>query len=85
MSWNQERLIAWMVEEFRRDQGIDLSKDAMAMQRVKEATEKAEHELKSATSTDIKLPFITADASGPKHLSITLTRTQYEQLIAEAR
>ena len=83
MSWNEERLIGWIIEEFQRDQRIDLSKDKMAMQRVKEAAEKAEIELKLVMSTNIKLPFITADASGPKHLNITLTRTKFEQLIAE--
>jgi molecular chaperone DnaK len=83
MSWNQDRLVAWIVEEFRREQGIDLSKDKMAMQRVKEAAEKTEIELKSVASVNIKLPFITADASGPKHLSMILTRTKFEQLIAE--
>jgi len=83
MSWNQERLIAWIIGEFRKDQGIDLSKDKMAMQRVNEAAEKAEKELKSVMSTNIKLPFITADASGPKHLDLTLSRTRFDQLIAE--
>ena len=85
MSRNQERLIAWIVEEFRRDQGIDLSQDAMAMQRVGEAARKAENELKSMTATNIKLPFITADASGPKHLSLALTRKTFEQIVADGR
>lgn len=83
MSWNQERLIGWIVAEFRKDQGIDLSQDKMAMQRVRAAAEKAESELRSALSTNIKLPFITADASGPKHLDITLTRVSFERLIAQ--
>ena len=84
MSWNQERLIQWIIDEFRKDQRIDLSKDAMALQRLKEAAEKAEVALGSAMSTHINLPFITADASGPKHLSITLTQTTFQQVIAES-
>jgi molecular chaperone DnaK len=83
LSWNQERLIAWIIDEFGKDQRIDLSKDKMAMQRVKEAAEKAEIALRSAKSTNINLPFITADASGPKHLNITLTQSKFEQIIAE--
>ena len=83
MSWNQERLIQWILDEFRKDQRIDLSKDAMALQRVKEAAAKAEVDLGSAMSAHIILPFITADASGPKHLSITLTQTKF-QLIVES-
>jgi molecular chaperone DnaK len=83
MSWNQERLIDWIIDGFRKDQGVDLSKDSMALQRVKEAAEKAEIDLRSAISTDIRLPFITADASGPKHLNMTLTRAKFEQLIAQ--
>jgi len=83
MSWNQERLIDWIVAEFRKDKGIDLSKDKMAMQRVKQAAEKAEADLRSATSTSINLPFITADASGPKHLALTLSQTKFEQIIAQ--
>jgi len=83
MSWNQDRLVGWIIEEFRREQGIDLSKDPTAMQRVKEAAEKAEIELKSVASIRIKLPFITADASGPKHLNVALTRAQFEAVIAE--
>ncbi|HEX6023040.1 MAG TPA: Hsp70 family protein, partial [Solirubrobacter sp.] len=73
--------IDWIVAEFKRDQGIDLSKDPMALQRLKEAAEKAKMELSSTTSTDINLPFITADASGPKHLTYTLTRAKFEQLV----
>ena len=83
MSWNQQRLVSWIIEEFRKEEGIDLSKDEMAMRRVKEAAEKAATELRSATSTNINLPFITADASGPKHLKLTLTRSQFERLVAE--
>ncbi|MFN0180812.1 MAG: molecular chaperone DnaK [Gemmatimonadales bacterium] len=76
-----QRLIDWLVAEFKKDQGIDLSKDAMALQRLKEAAEKAKCELSSTQQTDINLPFITADQSGPKHLNITLTRAKFEQLV----
>jgi molecular chaperone DnaK len=76
-----QRLIEWLVAEFKRDQGIDLSKDPMALQRLKEAAEKAKMELSSVTQTDINLPFITADQSGPKHLNINLTRSKFEQLV----
>jgi len=76
-----QRLIDWLVAEFKKDQGIDLSKDPMALQRLKEAAEKAKMELSSTTQTDINLPFITADQSGPKHLNITLTRAKFEQLV----
>ncbi len=75
-----QRIIDWLAEEFLRDQGIDLRKDAMALQRLKEGAEKAKCELSTAVSTDINLPFITADASGPKHLNYTLTRAKLEQL-----
>jgi molecular chaperone DnaK len=76
-----QRLIDWLVTEFKKDQGIDLSKDAMALQRLKEAAEKAKMELSSTTQTDINLPFITADQSGPKHLNISITRAKFEQLV----
>jgi molecular chaperone DnaK len=76
-----ERLIEWIVDEFKKDQGIDLSQDKMALQRLKEAAEKAKIELSSAMETEINLPFITADASGPKHLVTKLTRAKFEQLI----
>jgi molecular chaperone DnaK len=76
-----QRLIEWLVTEFKRDQGIDLSKDPMALQRLKEAAEKAKMELSTVTQTDINLPFITADQSGPKHLNISLTRAKFEQLV----
>src|SRR5215475_12417194 len=76
-----QRVIDWIVGEFKRDQGIDLSKDPMALQRLKEAAEKAKMELSSTMSTDINLPFITADQSGPKHLNYTLTRAKLEQLV----
>ncbi len=75
-----QAIIEWLVEEFKKDQGIDLGKDQMALQRLKEAAEKAKIELSEVTSTDINLPFITADASGPKHLNITLSRAKLEQL-----
>ena len=76
-----QRVIDWLVGEFKRDQGIDLSKDPMALQRLKEAAEKAKCELSSTMSTDINLPFITADQSGPKHLNYSLTRAKFEQLV----
>ncbi|MEW5985915.1 MAG: molecular chaperone DnaK [Chloroflexota bacterium] len=73
-------VVNWIIEEFRRDQGIDLSHDRQALQRVREAAEKAKIELSSVMETEINLPFITADASGPKHLQMTLTRARFEQL-----
>ncbi len=76
-----QRVINWLVAEFKRDQGIDLSKDPMALQRLKEAAEKAKIELSTTQSTDINLPFITADQSGPKHLNYSLTRAKLEQLV----
>ena len=76
-----QRVIDWLVTEFKKDQGIDLSKDPMALQRLKEAAEKAKMELSSTQQTDINLPFITADQSGPKHLNFTLTRAKFEQLV----
>src|SRR5215212_4664856 len=76
-----QRVIDWLVTEFKRDQAIDLSKDPMALQRLKEAGEKAKMELSTTQSTDINLPFITADQSGPKHLNYTLTRAKFEQLV----
>lgn len=78
-----QRIINWMVEEFRKDQGIDLSKDSMALQRLKEAAERAKIELSSSLQTEINLPFITADASGPKHMVLTLTRAKLEQLVGD--
>jgi len=78
-----QRLIEWLVEEFRRDQGIDLSKDRMALQRLKEAAEKAKCELSTTQESEINLPFITADASGPKHFNIKLTRAKFEQLVED--
>jgi molecular chaperone DnaK len=76
-----QRVITWLVGEFKKDQGIDLSSDPMALQRLKEASEKAKIELSSTMQTDINLPFITADQSGPKHLNLTLTRAKFEQLV----
>jgi molecular chaperone DnaK len=75
-----KRIIDWIVDEFRKDQGIDLSKDRMALQRLKEAAEKAKMELSTVLETEINLPFVTADASGPKHLNLKLTRARYEQM-----
>jgi molecular chaperone DnaK len=75
-----QRIINWMADEFRKENGIDLRQDRMALQRLKEAGEKAKKELSSSMSTEINLPFITADASGPKHLTMTLTRSKLEQL-----
>ncbi len=76
-----EALITWILDEFKKDQGIDLSEDKMALQRLKESAEKAKIELSSTQSTEINLPFITADASGPKHLNLSLTRSKFEALI----
>ncbi len=78
-----QKVIDWLVRKFKQDQGIDLSKDPMALQRLKEAAEKAKIELSSTESTDINLPFVTADASGPKHLNYTLTRSEFEKLVDE--
>ena len=76
-----DRVIHWLVDEFKKDQGIDLSKDRMALQRLKEAAEKAKCELSTTLETEINLPFVTADASGPKHLNLKLTRAKLEQLV----
>ncbi len=78
-NWD-EKIIRWLIEEFKTDQGIDLSGDPMAMQRLKEEAEKAKMALSSSQSTDINLPFITADASGPKHLNVSLSRSKLEQI-----
>ena len=75
-------ILDWMIEEFKKDQGIDLAKDKMALQRLREAAEKAKIELSSRVETEINLPFVTADASGPKHLQTRLTRAKFEQMIA---
>src|SRR5271163_3464775 len=78
-----QRIVDWLVEEFKKDQGIDVSKDQMALQRLKEAAEKAKIELSTLLETEINLPFLTADASGPKHLAIKLTRARFEQMVAD--
>lgn len=78
-----ERIIDWLINEFKREQGIDLAKDKMALQRLKEAAEKAKIELSSMVSTNINLPFITADQTGPKHLDLTLTRAKFEEMVAD--
>ncbi len=78
-----EDIINFLAEEFNKTEGIDLRKDQMALQRLKEAAEKAKHELSNVNSTDVNLPFITADASGPKHLNINLSRAKFESLIAK--
>ncbi len=78
-----ERVVNWMIAEFKRDQGVDLSSDRMAMQRLKEAAEKAKIELSGVTSTSINQPYITADATGPKHLDLTLTRAKFNELTAD--
>ncbi len=77
------RLVTYLAEEFKKDQGVDLLKDKLALQRLKEASEKAKIELSSTTQTEINLPFITADQSGPKHLNIKLTRAKFETLVAD--
>ena len=78
-----QRIIDWLADEFKKENGIDLRKDKMALQRLKEAAEKAKHELSSTTETDINLPFVTADASGPKHLNLKLSRAKLESLVAD--
>ena len=78
-----QRIIEWIVTEFKKDQGIDLGQDKMALQRLREAAEKAKIELSSTVETEINLPFVTADASGPKHLSLKLTRARLEQLVGD--
>ena len=76
-----QRIIDWLIQEFKKDQGVDVSKDQMALQRLKEASEKAKIELSTLLETEINLPFLTADASGPKHLNIKLTRARFEQMV----
>jgi molecular chaperone DnaK len=78
-----QRIIDFIISEFKKEQGVDLSKDVLALQRLKEAAEKAKIELSSSTSTDLNLPYITADASGPKHLNIKITRSKLESLVEE--
>ncbi len=78
-----QRIIKWLVEEFKKDSGIDISKDFMALQRLKDAGEKAKHELSSTMETEINIPFVTSDASGPKHLLLKLSRAKLEELVGE--
>ncbi len=78
-----QRIVDWLADEFRKDQGVDLRRDRTALQRLKEAAEKAKIELSSTTQTEMNLPFISADASGPKHLVMTLTRAKLEQLVGD--
>jgi molecular chaperone DnaK len=78
-----QRIMDYLVEEFRKDQGVDLTKDVLALQRLKESAEKAKIELSSSSSTSVNLPYITADASGPKHMNITISRSKLEQLVDE--
>ena len=78
-----QRLMDWIIDEFIKDQGIDLSKDKMALQRLREAAEKAKMELSTVMETEINLPFITADASGPKHLNLRLSRSKFEQMVED--
>lgn len=78
-----QRVIQYLIEEFKKEQGIDVSKDQLAVQRLKDAAEKAKHELSSTTQTEINIPFLTADVSGPKHFSMTLTRAKLEDLVRD--
>ena len=78
-----QKIIHWIIDEFKKDQGIDLSKDTLALQRLKEAAEKAKHELSSTVETEINIPFITSDASGPRHLVMKLSRSKLESLVKE--
>ena len=78
-----QRIIDYLVAEFKKAEGIDLSGDKVAMQRLKEAAEKAKIELSGVTTTNINLPYITADATGPKHLDVTLTRAKFNELTAD--
>src|SRR5678810_165296 len=78
-----QRIIEWIIDEFRKEEGIDLSKDQMALQRLKEAGEKAKIELSTLLETEVNLPFITADATGPKHLVQKLTRSRFEQMVED--
>jgi molecular chaperone DnaK len=78
-----QKIIDWLIQDFKREQGIDISKDQMALQRLKEAAEKAKIELSTLLETEVNLPFLTADASGPKHLAVKLTRARFEQMIAD--
>jgi len=75
------RIVNWLADEFKREQGIDLRSDKMALQRLKEEAEKAKMELSTTKETDINLPFITADATGPKHMNVKLSRAKFEALV----
>lgn len=78
-----QKIIDWIIDEFKKEQGVDLRDDKLALQRLKEAAEKAKHELSSSSETEINIPFVTADASGPKHLNMKMTRPQLEQLVSD--
>ena len=78
-----QKIINWILDEFKKDQGIDLSKDSLALQRIKEAAEKAKVELSTAQETEVNQPFITSDASGPKHMVMKLTRAKLEELVGD--
>src|SRR6516165_53288 len=78
-----QRIIDWLITEFKKDTGVDVSKDQMALQRLKEAAEKAKIELSTVLETEINLPFLTADASGPKHMNIKLTRARFQEMVAD--
>jgi len=78
-----QKIIAWIASEFKKDQGVDISKDALALQRLKEAAEKAKHELSSSNNAEINIPFITSDATGPKHLALSMSRATLESLVQE--
>merc|ERR1712137_1209787 len=78
-----EALLGYLVNEFKKDQGVDLSGDSLAMQRLREAAEKAKRELDGLKETDVNLPFITADASGPKHMNVKVSRSKFESLVAD--
>src|SRR5665648_145096 len=78
-----QAIINWILDEFKKDQGVDLSKDSLALQRIKEAAEKAKIELSTAQETEINQPFITSDASGPKHMVMKITRAKLEELVGE--
>src|SRR5204862_2372362 len=78
-----QRVMDWIIAEFKKENGIDLSKDQMALQRLKESAEKAKMELSTLLETEVNLPFITADATGPKHLQMKLTRSRFEQMVED--
>ena len=78
-----QAIIDWLIDEFKKDTGVDLNNDKMALQRLKEAAEKAKKEVSSSLQTDINLPYLTADASGPKHLNVSLSRAKFEDLVRD--